>query len=337
MSVAVDRHRDRIPVAPLDRVSHPKRREHAAVDADQTVAGLQAGVVGGASGDDRGDVVRQHRPVGAAVDRDAPQDDEAGEDVRGRPGGDDHEPPRARAAPVRPRVEVLLEPVHRARDPAPLGVGQRRVGPVDGGPEPGQPREGVVVPALREVPADVIERDADRGRLVLAQALGPVEQVVDLVQVARLGPEHPRDLHEAAERDRTDAVLRVAEAALEDGGREPEVEAKRAHPRGFRRGEMAELVHGDEQEQAADGDGDAHAAATPAPAAAERALRSASSTCSSDSTGSGGTWASASSTTPAMSRKPMRPSRNAAHRHLVRGVQHARRGASGHTGLAGEG
>src|SRR5207342_3048750 len=143
------------------------------------------------------------------------------------------------------------------------------------------------------------------------EVLRPVEQVVDVVQVARLGPKHPRDLHEAAERDGADPVLRVAVLALHHCGREAEIEAKGAHAGHLGHGEVAELVHGDEQEQASDGDEDAHAARAPAPAAAARARRSASSTCSSDTTGSGATCASTSSTTAAMSRKPMRPSRNA--------------------------
>src|SRR5207248_10110414 len=121
---------------------------------------------------------------------------------------------------------------------------------------------------------------------LLVDVLVALEDVLDVVQVARLRAQHARDLHEAPERDDADPVLRVAPPALDGGGREADVEAEGAHARQLRGREVPQLVDGDEQEQAEDGDRDAHAAAPTAPAASSRARRSTSRIWASDSTGS---------------------------------------------------
>ncbi len=79
------------------------------------------------------------------------------------------------------------------------------------------------------------------------------------VDVTGVRAVHPRDLHEAAERDGADAVLDPVARALPDRRREADVEAPRPHPEAERHEEVAELVDEDQHTQADDGDDDGHA------------------------------------------------------------------------------
>jgi hypothetical protein len=58
---------------------------------------------------------------------------------------------------------------------------------------------------------------------------------------------HPGDPHVAAQRDRADAVLRLAALDLEQQRREEQREALDTHADGLGRGEVAGLVQDDEQ------------------------------------------------------------------------------------------
>ena len=85
------------------------------------------------------------------------------------------------------------------------------------------------------------------------------KRVLDRVREPSLGvvrdrPVHPRDGHEAAERDRADAVLDPVSHRLHDGGRKPDVEAARAQPDRERGEEVTCLVDEDEEREPDDGD-----------------------------------------------------------------------------------
>ena len=122
---------------------------------------------------------------------------------------------------------------------------------------------------------------------------------------------HPGDLHEASERDRADPVLDPVPRRLPDRRREADVEAPRAHPEHEGHHEVPELVHEDQHPEAQDRDEDRHAGCNPI-AASLRASSSAAIRSSRSRAGAPSTRASVSSTTAAMSRKPIRRSRNAA-------------------------
>src|SRR5262249_5732365 len=111
--------------------------------------------------------------------------------------------------------------------------------------------------------------------------------------------------------DRADPVLDPLPLPLHQRRRKPDVELPRSHAERERRAEVAELVHEDEHTQPDDRDEEAHAA-TNLRAAIARACSSAATSSSSVHAATPSTWPRVSSTVPAMSRKPMRPSRNAA-------------------------
>src|SRR5262249_48379949 len=125
-------------------------------------------------------------------------------------------------------------------------------------------------------------------------------------QVARLGAVHSRDLHVAAERDRPDAVLDAASYPLHERRREAEVELARSHADGTGGEEVTGLVDQDQERKAENRNKEAHRAGT-----SSRARRSASTSSSRSRAGAPSTRARTSSTAPAMSRNPIRPSRNA--------------------------
>src|SRR6185312_6852796 len=214
-----------------------------------------------------------------------------------------------RATPVCGRVEVLVEPLQALQHPALLHRGQplRRL---DLGGQPAAGLAGVVEAALVDAALHVGQLGREPQRRGLVDVAGGAEDVLDVVEVARLGPQHPRDLHEAAQRDGPDAVLGALPGALQDGRREAQVEPQRTHAGRLGGAEVAELVDGDQQEQAEDGDEKAHAAVLTASWTAARARASASSSWPSDASGSAATSSRARSTRAAMSRKPIWPSRN---------------------------
>ena len=107
------------------------------------------------------------------------------------------------------------------------------------------------------------------------------------------------------------AVLDVVPLELRDRGREADVEPPRAQADREGREEVPALVDEDEHRETEDRDGDAHAAAS-LPSARRRASASASTSSATSRAGAPSTPASASSTSAAISRNPMRRSRNAA-------------------------
>src|SRR5207244_6280733 len=131
------------------------------------------------------------------------------------------------------------------------------------------------------------------------------------VEIRRRRTVHPRDLHVAAERDRTDPVLDPLPPHLHERGREADVEPARTHPDYARDEEVSRLVQQDQNGQPDDGDGHVHAGARLLSASA-RAPASASTRSSRSRGGAPSTAASVSSTTSAMPRNGSRPSRNAA-------------------------
>src|SRR2546426_346049 len=157
----------------------------------------------------------------------------------------------------------------------------------------------VVVVSFRERPAHAVER-ADEFRRFGDRALE-----VNL-EVGRSRPVHAGNLHVAAEWDRTDAVLDPAPSRLHDRGGEPDVELARIHPDGERGEEVPRLVDQDQESQSHDADEQAHATGT-----SSRARLSASISSCRSRAGEPSTRSRTSSTAAAMSRKPIRPSRNA--------------------------
>src|SRR5207244_907404 len=127
-----------------------------------------------------------------------------------------------------------------------------------------------------------------------------------LLQVPRRGPAHAGDLHVTAEGDRADSVLDTVARRLEDRRPEAEVELARRHAHRARGEEVPGLVDHHEKREPDDRGGHAHAAPT-----TPRACRSASRSSSRSRAGAPSTRPRASSTSDGMSRKPMRPSRNA--------------------------
>ena len=126
-------------------------------------------------------------------------------------------------------------------------------------------------------------------------------------QVARRRAVHAGDLDVTAERDRADPVFDTAARGLRDRGSEAEVELARRHPDGARGEEVAGLVDHHEECKPDDPDDYAHTRST-----ASRARESASRSSSRSRAGEPSVRSRASSTDAAMSRNPIRPSRNAA-------------------------
>ena len=165
-------------------------------------------------------------------------------------------------------------------------------------------RPGGVVVARVERAAQAVGLAGERRRLLDRAA-------EDGVDVARRGPVHARDLHEAAERDHPDPVLDPVPGALDRRRWEADVELPRAHPQRNRGDEVAELVHEDEQPEPDDRDEDRHAATSPR-SAARRASASAATRSSRSRAGAPSTCSSAAATVSAISGNRIRPSRNAA-------------------------
>src|SRR5258708_37060693 len=92
-------------------------------------------------------------------------------------------------------------------------------------------------------------------------------------------PVHPRDAHEAAERNGADPILDPVVTHLRDRRGKADVEASRADPDEQCHGEVTELVQEDEQKQSDDDNEPDHATGSLASASA-RAARSASSNSS---------------------------------------------------------
>ena len=131
------------------------------------------------------------------------------------------------------------------------------------------------------------------------------------VDVGRRRAVHAGDLHEAAERDRTDAVLDPAARRLGDRRREADVEPARAHAEPERRDEVTQLVDEDEHAEPDDREEDGHAGVEPPAGGAPRLGVGGDSRSSRSRAGAPETAPSASATVAAMSRNPIRPSRNA--------------------------
>ena len=112
---------------------------------------------------------------------------------------------------------------------------------------------GRVAGVQREVRA--FQRRGEAVGLVGRAALcGLLRRLAARVQIASARAAHPDDAHEPAQRNEPDAVFGLAVAALDDRGREADVELGHAHAHGLGDDEVPELVDEDEGEQAADGD-----------------------------------------------------------------------------------
>src|SRR4051794_10737905 len=145
---------------------------------------------------------------------------------------------------------------------------------------------GLVRVADRPVEAEQHhERQHDVDRRAGADAHEPLPDGLAVVRARRrlrrdlLLRVHPRDLHEPAERQPADAVLRLP--ALEAQARAPEEqrEALDAHADGLRGGEVAELVEDDERREAGEREQPAHRA-TASSATSSPAMRRASASAS---------------------------------------------------------
>ena len=175
---------------------------------------------------------------------------------------------------------------------------------------------GAGVVALVEMAPEVADRPAQRRRLLDRTA------EVD-VEVARGGPVHARDLHVAAERDRSDAVLDPVPLRLHDRGREAEIELARVHPDAAGDEEVARLVDEDQEREPEQRDEDTHPTSTPRPAS-RRASASASTSSARSRAGAPSAASSVASTTSAIPRNGRRCVEECGDRHLVGGVEHGR-------------
>ena len=284
-----------------------------ALDAHHDIAGPQAHVLSRRAHLYLLDRARRHVLRDAeAVER--RQHDEGGEHVRGRAGHDRRDAPPHGHAPVGPRIRVLADPFELLRAPRhALGVDQLGVRR----DRRGEQRDGLTARhgiAGVERRARALERRRQAVGLAGRTALGGLLGRLAGAQILAARPPHADDAHEAAQRDHADAVLGGAERALDDGGREADVELRDAHADGLGGDEVPELVDEDEGEQPADGDQRAQPG-TPAASAVRtlaRAPASASCTCSSALSGSREHDSSARSTSAGMSLKRQRPARNAA-------------------------
>ena len=204
--------------------------------------------------------------------------------------------------PVGVHSECVIEVVERSLY---RGVDVRRHGVLRGELAHDADRvAGGVVVALGESAAQARRRPLEPRRL---RENAPKPHV----DVPGRGTVHPGDLHEAAERDRADAVLDPVVRALHDCGREPDVEPPRPHSEDERDDEVTELVDQDQQAEADDRDEDGHAGCSPR-VASRRASASAATRSSRSRAAAPSTRDSVSSTTAPMSRKAIRPSRKAA-------------------------
>ena len=103
------------------------------------------------------------------------------------------------------------------------------------------------------------QRAAQAGCRALERRGLPERPADTHVDVRRRRAVHSGDLHEAAERDRSDAVLDAVAGVLPDRRREPDVEPPRPHAEHERDDEVAQLVHEDQHAEAHDRDEDGHA------------------------------------------------------------------------------
>src|SRR5439155_15945295 len=131
------------------------------------------------------------------------------------------------------------------------------------------------------------------------------------VQVGRSRTVHARDLHVAAEWDRSNPVFDAVAHHLHQRRRETEVKAARPHANATRNEEVAGLVQEDQKRKTEDGDEDAHATLSASPTwrrAASSAVTSSSRSRAADPS----VAASPSATAPPIPRNGRRPARNAA-------------------------
>src|SRR4051794_13981078 len=172
------------------------------------------------------------------------EQDHRSEHVRERPGRDRDDAPPGRLPPVGARgcpLAELLDAVRgKARDRRGRQRGELPLERVEAWKE-----RALVEDAQRG--ADVVD---ERGHL----RMGGLERGEVALRVAFRRPEHPRDLHVAAQRDHADAVLDPVAPPADRRGREAEVELRRLHPDGPRREEVARLVDEDEEQKPDDAD-----------------------------------------------------------------------------------
>ncbi len=279
-----------------------ERARGPAVDGDDPIPGLEARGGRRSPARDREDLGAGSLRRTSAEREDEEQNQERDGDVRERPRGDDgHSLPR-RAAPVRLRRGALLHLAER-----PLGRASRARRQLcstqlllDLRARP--PRRLVV---LHLESASKRADGRHEARLLTNRRLD------EQTQIARRRPIHAGQLDEAAERDHPDPVLDALALDLDEGRREADVEAPRAHPDRARHPEVPQLVQEDEQDEAGDHDQIRHAVAS-APSAISRAARSASTRSSTSRTGSVSAAASVSPTTSGIPRNGRRPARKAA-------------------------
>ena len=202
-----DRGRDRLPRCHL-----------RAVDRDDLVARLKAER---SSGRVHPDAVDRGRRLAAGGHEEAGEEDEREDDVEGRAGEDhEHALPRA-GTPVRIRAERITDVGDALVDARACLL--RELLLAGQGGERGERGPCSVVVARVERATQPAGLSGETRRLLDC----PAEHGVD---IGGRGPMHTGNLHEAAERDHPDAVLDPVAGALDDRGREPDVELSRLHP-----------------------------------------------------------------------------------------------------------
>ena len=213
------------------------------------------------------------------------EDDDRKEQVHRRPGKDRRQPAPGRLAPVR--------------------VGRQRPLELLPGPASSERRAQCVDLGIGGAPVLALECIVEPRELcaMLLARLGCERRS----QVARRRAIHPGNLHVSPERDRPDPVLDLAAGPLRDRRSEADVELARRHSDGPRGEEVTRLVDHHEHRQSGDRRDQAHAAST-----SSRARPSASRNSSTSRASAPSTCSSTSATSAGMSRKPIRPSRNAA-------------------------
>ena len=237
--------------------------------------------------------------------------DDREEDVRQRPGGDHGDALPRLLPPVRVR--------RRASRRAPAARGSCRARASSAG----SCARAVVLVAALERRVEHVERLASTRLLLLGLAGScagrrpPAGTCRGSSRSRRAGTRRCRTRRRCARR-------------LDERRAEAEVELPRPHPDRARDEEVPRLVDEDQDGEADDRGGDAHQAT----GTRSRARRSASTSSSRSRAGAPSTRASTSSTSEAISRKPIRPLEERLHGDLVRGVVDAGIRAAALAGLA---
>ena len=271
------------PLRRVDRGARSRSARPAGRRRDDLVAALETRGRGGPAGEH---AVDRARRLGRAEHEERGEDRDRGEDVRQRPGRDDGDALRRRwrqyaSGRERPSSSCSTRFL-------PSALLERR-----------QLRTRAPLVAALERRVERVERAPCKLLLLRLEALA---------EVARPRPVHPGDLHVAAERERADAVLDAVPRRLTSGGAEAEVELPRPHPDPAGDEEVAGLVDEDQEREAEDGGGDAHQATGTSVAGAAVGLDELIEVARGRAVDAGERRPRRAT---AISRKPIRPSRNA--------------------------